>query len=793
MKTFSLFLFIPLTVLAASDPLTSARSALDAGFPQVAIQKITEAYPKIRSGREIPAATLLLARALCDADRPSEAEKLLSLPGVAGGEDKKFWQAQALAAQGRWDAALPLYLASAESADTDLARRATIGAARMESNLERPAKAAKLLAPAADWPPGPLRSAALLDLAETNLSLGDPAAAKEALDAMGEPDSAFRQRTKFLRAQSMLASGDDAGAVQALSDLRPINDSMALSAVVDHAAALARLNRALDAENLLEEFIEAHRNISGIDTIFAALDGLYLRSPTTSSAELKRWSEDRTDGERKSFALFYRAMAEKRQGHTDTALELLGKFLSTAPESPLRARAVIEIASLELEAGRPKAALATLPPEKTDPEADFVRGLALSVMQDPASAADAFRLAAIDPRLAETSLFNAAVSEILAGKKTKPSWVALKDQFPKSTRLSRLDLIEALELARTGAPDAETRLAALASQGDPSINAEAGLALAEWNFLNGNSSGARLALQKISTSADPARKAALSVFLTEAEDPYSPEAAIDAASRYLKDYPESEAEPEIRMKLAELLYKKGDFGGARMQFEALARKFPGTRFEEPALFLAGQSASRLLDPSATNDAMLLFEEVAAMNQSFALRARFEQAVLQNSLDRPDEALVILDRILASQPDATTRASALMEKGKTQFLAGNNDMTATQAAITTWQLIAQDPDADPVWKNQALARIGIAQEKLGLTDAALASFYEVIEPGNAPRQEFFWFYKAGFDAGRLLESAKRWEEAVRVYEILASSKGSRATEASERINKIRLENFLWDGD
>ena len=59
------------------------------------------------------------------------------------------------------------------------------------------------------------------------------------------------------------------------------------------------------------------------------------------------------------------------------------------------------------------------------------------------------------------------------------------------------------------------------------------------------------------------------------------------------------------------------------------------------------------------------------------------------------------------------------------------------------------------------------------------------------QAFFWFYKAGFAAARLLESSKRWDQAIKVYEMIAAAGGPRSEEATSRINKIRLENFLWD--
>jgi tetratricopeptide (TPR) repeat protein len=283
---------------------------------------------------------------------------------------------------------------------------------------------------------------------------------------------------------------------------------------------------------------------------------------------------------------------------------------------------------------------------------------------------------------------------------------------------------------------------------------------------------------------------ALSVFL--ADDGKSDDAAIAAASKFLAAHEGAPAEPEVMMKLGELLYRKGDFAGARVQLESLAKKFPGTPLEFPALFLAAQSASRLQTPSALNDAMLLFEEVASSGSPLALRSRFEQAVLQNVLGKPNEAIVILDRIISTNSPPEMKSAALLEKGKTLYSLGATDPKSYRDAIDIWSQVAADPGSTPAWRNQALARIGSAYENLGDSEAAVTAYYDVIKDGKLAPQAFFWFYKAGFAAARLLESSKRWDQAIKVYEMIAAAGGPRSEEATSRINKIRLENFLWDG-
>ena len=98
-----------------------------------------------------------------------------------------------------------------------------------------------------------------------------------------------------------------------------------------------------------------------------------------------------------------------------------------------------------------------------------------------------------------------------------------------------------------------------------------------------------------------------------------------------------------------------------------------------------------------------------------------------------------------------------------------------------------------WSNQAEFKKGKALEKLNDKTAALTTYYGVLEQGARPdvQHEFFWFYKAGFNAAQLLEEASDWKSAVAVYRKLAAVGGVRSDEAKARLTQLRLEHFLWD--
>ena len=328
---------------------------------------------------------------------------------------------------------------------------------------------------------------------------------------------------------------------------------------------------------------------------------------------------------------------------------------------------------------------------------------------------------------------------------------------------------------------------------DSSYAQRARLALAELADIERSADDAHAALRRISTD-DPATKERadyLAIFVGDNGDREAEAQVAKLAEDFLKEYPDSRFEPQVRMKWGEILYRRGDYLNARGQFTTVAEKFPDSPLAEKAIFLSGQAMARSLDPSEMEEAIGVFEQVVKSGGSLSLRARLAQASLLNALKRPKEALGVLDRILESGPDPNLRYAVLVEKGDTLFSQGAQEPDNYKSAIATWRQISDDTDAPKIWSHQALTKMGAAYEKLGNSDAALDCYYAVFSQGQKGGPEFFWFYRAGFDAGRLLESQRLWKEAIAVYEKIGSVDGPRADEARERVNRLRLENFIWD--
>lgn len=791
MKRLWLLLLTP--ALAHAAPLDDAREALDNGFPQVALVKIEQQIPSIGSPGTDAEANLLYARALIEAGQSEAAVGLITSSGIPSGPARDFWLGQALAANGDWLKASEAYASAARSSDFEFQKEATIGQARMLKNLGDLPAASATLEPALSWPASHLQSSALMDLAEILLARKDPASARERLGKIQAETAAQQSRKTILLAKAAAQEENDELVLGLLTSIQPASAEMAVSATTLQATALQRLSRNAEAETLLEEFIAAHPSAPGLKDVFAALDETYSAATSPSSSELKRWSGEAEPSLRQKLATYYLARFEARQKTPENALALLERLASDPTSNPLAQETLFELAALRIRLNRNDEALALLPPNGTSPHTDFLRGLALSRKGDHPAAAGAFTSAAAHPDLAESALFNAALCQLFSGNTANAPLAELEKKFPSSPRIPAFRMQEAFHLARQGDPRTESTLQALARSPVPGIASRARLALAEWKYQQLDYAGADAELRRISTQAEPAREAALKVFLTDDGNPANTEKAIAAARTFLGTYQNTEPEASVRMKLGELLHRQGDFATARVELETLARKFPDSEYDEPALFLAAQSVSRIPSATASDEAILLFEEVATGNGPLAAPARLEQASLIAAQGKPLEANVVLDKILSSNPPPDTRATALVEKGKNLYSLGDNDPANYRAAIEVWQQIAAAQSINPAWRNEALTRIGTALEKTGDLNAAVAIYYDVFKPSAQAPTEFFWFYKAGFAAARILESTRKWPEAIRVYETLAAAEGPRSLEAKNRIKQLRLEHFLWDGE
>jgi len=248
------------------------------------------------------------------------------------------------------------------------------------------------------------------------------------------------------------------------------------------------------------------------------------------------------------------------------------------------------------------------------------------------------------------------------------------------------------------------------------------------------------------------------------------------------------------MKLAETYYRQQDFPNAQTQFQMLAQENPRGPFTERALFFAAKSATQSMAAQSLDRALVLLDEVVKKNGELKWAARNEQAAIERKLGKAQDAATLYDEVLQGGAKPEEKREALCGKGDILYESGEADRENYRRAIDVYDQLAAQKDAPPHWRNQALFKKGICLEKLDDRENALAAFYKIIEEESRPdrpQREFFWYYKAGFNAARLLEDDSKWQPAAVVYQKLVSAGGARSDEAKSRLSRLRLEHFLWE--
>ena len=638
----------------------------------------------------------------------------------------------------------------------------------------------------------PSSSEAALELAEIRLKAGDASGTINVLSSIEGFSPKQQQRATYLTAQSLLESGKPADAEDKLKTIKDPPAWLAADIAVALAECRLQQNDVAEADKIMETFIEENSRLPGLPAAFAALDRVYAHEGAASSAELRRWAADPRNSQRAALALFYLARNESRSSKAEKSRQLFSEFLEKYPSHFLASSARAELAASQIAAGRAQEALKTAQAGQGFRNS-FVLGQAQAALGRYEEAAASFLQAAGSSELEAAALENSALCSLLAGLPAAEN-EALRRLGKRSDfapTLERVRFFEAMRQAKRsrGTPDLLRKIA----DSDSSYAPRARLALAEWTYLKASAQDAQAELRRVSTS-DPSTKERtdyLAIFLGDKADRESEAETARLAEAFLANYPVSPFEAEVRMKLGELLYRKGDYLGARGQFGIIVEKFSDSPLAEKALFLTAQAMARSLEPSDMEEAIGIFEQVAKSGGPLSLRARLAQASLLNALKRPKEALGVLDGVLESKPDPEIRYAVLLEKGDTLFAQGSQEADNYRSAITAWKQVSDDSTAPKIWSNQAFAKMGAAYEKLGNYDAALDAYYAAFSEGQKGGPEYFWYYKAGFDAGRLLESQRLWKEAIAVYEKIGSVDGPRAEEARERVNRLRLENFIWE--
>jgi TolA-binding protein len=813
MKTLHAFLIglsiFLLQSLHAEPELTSAIKPLDEGVPEVAVTRL-RAFLKDRSGEDWRAGAEKLVEALLAANRPQEALTLLDDARLRESRSTKFWHAQALAGLRRWNEALPFYEQAAADENSPLRAEAIFGTAETLRALGRLDEAQQKLAMLFRDKQWSIR--ARLHSAELYLDKQDPVNARRILDDVRPASSADRKTRRFLLGRVEMVQHHPERAILIFESLlkRPAGATheIAVATLFEVAEAHLQLRTPESGDDFVEDFIEHHPMDVDLAPIFAKLDELYRAERKPARAELERWTHE-PEQPRRAFAQWYLARIELRAGRRERALPLFAELRKTRPNNPAIAAALLDFAHLQLEDRHFDDALVILNEARSvSPEPALLDQINL-VSAEVQYRAKRFEQAAIafeqiahsGSRSAKVSLFNASLGWLQVGN--GPRFAANYNELGKQggdvDARAQLRLEEGLLQAAEGDNNAAASLKNFLREFPQDARAsEAWVALAEIAFhaqpprLDEARKNLARAAELKPTTAAIERGEYLTIWIEEASGADDSK-VIELTNRFLHDHAASTFAPDVRMKLAEAYYRRQDFANAQTQFEILTQQNPNGPFAEKALFFVAASAMSSMGQESLDRAIVLFDQVVQRKGDLRWAARNEQAIIERKLGKPQEALVLYDEVLKNDAKPSEKREALCGKGDIYFELAASDPKSYERAVEAYEQLANDAHDIGYWHNQALFKKGICLEKKEDRSGALNTFYQVLDtqarPDRAP--ELFWFYKAGFNAARLLEDEANWNSAANIYQKLVAAGGPRAEEAKARLNRLRLEHFLWE--
>jgi len=797
----------------ASTPsiLDEARKALAEDVPQVAIFKIG----KVLTRTDIPeadrhAATTLLAEAQLAAGSYEEAldtlQALVEQPDI----QDRLLTGRAYAGLGMWDKALEIYEQLADEKDAPL--ETYLGKSEALQALRQGEAAAAVLQMTVSL--GKATTVVRLRLAGMLVELGRSDEARKEL-AEAKPETAVDVQWKeYVEGRVLLSEKKHAEALvkfeQVLKAPEQLSENLLVAATLGATEASLVAQGPDVAKNALESFIWKHPECSYLELVFRRLDQVNALDKNPSEGELHRLVRQ-PPVRRAALAQFYVTrlqIREKRYERASLSAQYFLEKFPTHPLVPLVYQIQADVALLMRNYGAAEKALLSAVRTSTGDDqraihAEMELRLALIYFQQKEhllaekffkSAAEAF------PAFKKSAAFNGALAWLQQGNQERfeEALKAFREEFSDEKLQGNLMLEKGLVLARARDQKAdEVFQGYLQEFQGHSRRGEASVALAELAFLEGDSVKAT-ALVKTAVAAPASDEMSaqadyLSLFIEDAKQPRDDAHVIELARAFINKHPGSPQLIEVRMKLGQVYFQREDYANAQVQFETVAREDDKGLWLETSLFLAGQSAMKLMSTEGLGRAVELFEDVAKLEGKLKLHARLQEAIIYNKLGKDDDAVKLYDQIIAAQPaaEAEVKFAAYCGRGDCLVLLGKKDPQFMEQAIASYDQLASLADATPMWRNQALYKKAKVLEQLGRQDEAQATLYDVLERNATGLLETFWYYKSGFEAARVYEAQKQWKSAIGIYEKMVRLPGSRAEEARKRLKDLRLEHFIWD--
>lgn len=840
-----------LLAVPADDHFRAGQSALaDELWDVAAIHFSALLESKALSPEDKSSVAIHLAEAWIRDGEPKRALDLLSESFAAGAPGFHFWKGQALTGLGRLSEAVDEFSKELENSTSTYHTETALTRSSLLFALNRPDHALEGLRPLAASQDPMISVEARLREVEILLDLHRYPQARETMPEISEVPSRLLPHAEFLEACLLLSEKQLAEAAGRFAALlaKPTGQSLTRyhSAALGLADALNLQGDPSRASDSLLDFVQQHPDSPLLDAIFRRLVEWLPAQPAANHPVLERltqwipaptlpfpssglistesfspvssWPVITPQEDLAAYALYTRAVGIHRvptPAAKAEASRLMARLRLEYPEHPLVPRSLLQIARWSLENGDMERAFAILDSLRGNSrfptlagEAAFIEGKAAYEKGDLDSSIRLFDEAAssLTGVAAESSELNAVFARF---RKGEVMTIAAGGAEAKAIANPSLQADLELEQALSATPVSEALVAIenfLTKYPKHSRVPEARLAAAE-AALNSTPPDLSLAKAQLDTIAadpataqnlNPARLALARLKLVDLSN--DPPATIEAARSFIKAFPNDPSKAEAELTLGRALYKSESYVEARLVFEKLAFTDTNSERAQAAWFLAARSAAFVAIPSSKEEALTLFDKAIAAKGPLTPAIMMEKAALMITLNRLPEATAFLRKWYDSlSPTDPLRIPAGLLYGEAIYAQGSKNASSLTEALAIYDQLLKHPATTPAFVNRIQYLRGMTLEQLPdetnpnlkREGHALAAYYSVLENSSNPPPEWHYLELSGFRALEILEKAKKWTTAISIAKRIATFKGPRAEEATNRAKQIQLKNNIWD--
>lgn len=272
--------------------------------------------------------------------------------------------------------------------------------------------------------------------------------------------------------------------------------------------------------------------------------------------------------------------------------------------------------------------------------------------------------------------------------------------------------------------------------------------------------------------------------------------ALRIWAAFVQKRPESVRAADALFSMGEYEYNHGAYDKAQAHWMALFERHPKHELADDALLWAGRSAFAQKEYRRAVERLATLAKHYPSSQKLA-EGRFLQGDAMTWLAEYSGAILAFDEVIKQYPNSYFANFAWGRKGDCQFALGTNDRRRYEEAIQSYRVVLDSEPAPLDLKLQARCKIGRCLEKMGKTAEALDYYlkhvvYKYLEHRKKGDRVdgAYWFTRAALHAAGICEAQNKWRRAVKIYRRIVDAGVPESAAAQERINKIRLDNWLF---